>query len=249
MHDLLMQRADLHDEVAALKSGAAPEKSRMRPGREAQIMRRLFKRHRGSLSFRTIAQIWRQLLSASLAQQSRISVSVWGGDELLPVWDMAREQYGLSTAFFRAETARDALARVDSGVSDLAVLAWQDNEPWWQTLPTLKGDEPAGLQVIARLPFFAAPMQAGPAELAGGRALVVASFEREASGDDTTLAVIEDPGGLPEEADLLGRDGKTVLLGLPGYISPGDGKMAEYGLDEGRIIGGYANPIDPSSPD
>ncbi|MDX1581711.1 MAG: chorismate mutase, partial [Alphaproteobacteria bacterium] len=200
MHDLLMKRADLHDEVAALKSGAAPEKSRMRPGREAQILRRLYARHSGSLPFRAISQIWRQLLSASLAQQGRISVCIWGGEDVLPVWDMAREQYGLATNFTRSETARDALARVDSGASDLAVLAWRDEEAWWSTLPALKEDQPAGLQIIARLPFYSAPLRADAPALVGGRALVVAAFERERQRLRVGLqAKLQSPGRIADE--------------------------------------------------
>ena len=47
LHDLLMQRAEVVTRIAAL--GAQGKKIAFRPGREAEIVRRLLARHQGSL--------------------------------------------------------------------------------------------------------------------------------------------------------------------------------------------------------
>jgi chorismate mutase/prephenate dehydratase len=56
VHDLLMRRAEVVQQVGALGvKGAVP----LRPGREASIVRRLLARHRGAFPAAGIVRLWR----------------------------------------------------------------------------------------------------------------------------------------------------------------------------------------------
>src|SRR5690242_5812086 len=66
IHDLLMERARVVEKVAA-QGGKG--RVALRPGREADIVRRLLARHRGHLPARAVARIWRELLAATTAMQ------------------------------------------------------------------------------------------------------------------------------------------------------------------------------------
>ena len=94
LHDLLMRRADVVDQVKDAKadSGGAI----FRPGREAEILRRLADRHSGTLPRDVIIRMWRELVSAFVSLQGPFSVSVgipatWGAG-ILPAIILARDR-------------------------------------------------------------------------------------------------------------------------------------------------------------
>src|SRR5271154_5585896 len=73
LHDLLMERASVIERVArdAGKTGA-----KIRPGREASMLRRLLARHRGSLPPQTILRIWRELFAGALIIEGAQTIAV-----------------------------------------------------------------------------------------------------------------------------------------------------------------------------
>jgi len=94
VHDLLMQRALVVEEVA--KSG---KPAAFRPGREASIIRRLLARHTGPLPRQTLFRVWRELLAGTTAMQGGFRIAVCepgtGGDMI----QIAREHFGALTPF------------------------------------------------------------------------------------------------------------------------------------------------------
>src|SRR5664279_2901151 len=62
MHDLLMERGDIIDRLIAVKQ-TQESGSAFRPAREADMMRRLVKRHKGILPLDTAESIWRVIIS------------------------------------------------------------------------------------------------------------------------------------------------------------------------------------------
>ncbi|MFN3230914.1 MAG: chorismate mutase [Alphaproteobacteria bacterium] len=234
IHDLLMRRADLGEQVAAAKDNGAPGQPRFRPGREARILRRLKSRHNGPLPFSVVGHIWREVISSFLRRQSDLEVMVWGGASRISVWDLARAHFGVAAPFQVTLEAVEALDKTVKADNAVAVLAFEtEGEPWWRLL---SDDRPgAGLQIIARLPFF---------ENAPADAFVVGKA-REDSGDDTTLVMLHDlpkppPGALDEAAG-------DALIAVPGFLVDGDDAIAALSADHGAaratVIGGYANPI------
>lgn len=251
LHELLMRRADVVARLAAsrIKASTSP----LRPGREAQILRRLLARHAGPLPEQALVRLWREILSISSAMQGPFSVAVFtqGADQAR----LARQHFGSLTPVRSHPTPARALAAVVAGEAQVAVLPLpQEAEPaeaaWWTGL-----DSPR-LQVVARLPFWS------PAPEPTAEALVVAAGAPDPSGADRSLLRIEmrsDLGtgggrarlladlaaaGLPPRQLLLHR-GDGVLLALAeldGVVTPEDPRLKNLPVDRALPLGFYAVP-------
>src|SRR5579862_3515967 len=73
LQDLLIERAGIVEQVSRLKQGDALPP--FRPGREAQILRRLAGRHRGTFPRAAMVRLWREILGGSVATQTALSVA------------------------------------------------------------------------------------------------------------------------------------------------------------------------------
>ena len=219
LHDLFMRRAKLAAQVLAAK-GDGPI---MRPGREAEILRRLLDRHSGDLPYEVIAHIWRELISAFLRLEDQLEVAVYGAADRIRIWDMARFHYGAVTEFTACKTAGEALDTVAHTRGAAGVLALEDDaeEPWWITLKT---SPEAGLRVVACLPFLS--------QSSAPEAFVITKVDAEPSGNDTTLIVLEDGKRIPDRGLVVAEAKGYRLVGVPGFSA-----------DDEDAIGAYANPI------
>lgn len=223
---LLERRIAIGRRVAAAKGDASGPF--LRPGREAQILRRLAARLGGSdLPVPVMERVWREILAANLARQVEPVTVVWAPAGAETLVDLAHDRGGVSTRVETVTGPAAALAAVAEGRATLAVLptpeltAWR----WW---PTLLVDSPAKPRIVARLPLFG---DLGPGAVAG---VGVACQAPDPSGDDVTLWAV--PGDLPEAVDrATGADGAALsLLAVDGWPDAGD-------LPAGAImIGAYA---------
>ncbi|GAC1342655.1 MAG: chorismate mutase [Acetobacteraceae bacterium] len=258
LHDTLMRRAEVVAQVGALGAkGRVP----LRPGREAEIVRRLLARHRGGLSPATVVRIWRELLAGTTAQQRPMLITVCeaeGGPSLLAT---AREHFGVLTPVSARRTPAQAISDVSSGAATAAVLPLpaEGETPaaaWWTAL--LPQDDPR-IYVVARLPFWA-PRPAGspPAQ-----ALVVSAAAPDPSGADRSLIGLELPletsrarlasalaaAGLSSGPLILRRDpGAPVahaLADVDGFVADGDPRLAalQSVLRPPVVLGAYAIPV------
>jgi chorismate mutase len=247
LHDLLMRRYAIVGRLAASRSkGSGPA---LRPGREAEILRRLLARHRGELPRASLVRIWREVLAASTAMQGLLTLAAFAPHpELL---QLAREHFGPSVPLRVHPTAARALSAVSAGEASIALLPVpQESEPaegcWWTFL-----DAPR-LQVVARLPFLRTPGQQGP------EALVVSPLPPDATGADRSLLRIEDEAGhsrdrivqilaaagLAPRNLILRRNGEAATLALAevdGFFQPGDPTLQALPL-RAWPIGAYAVP-------
>src|SRR6202043_3200775 len=73
VHSLLMQRGDIIDRLISVKQ-TQEVGSAFRPAREADMRRRLVKRHRGILPLDTVETIWRVIISTFTYVQAPFSV-------------------------------------------------------------------------------------------------------------------------------------------------------------------------------
>ncbi|MGB6656581.1 MAG: chorismate mutase, partial [Methylovirgula sp.] len=98
MHEILMQRGEIIDRLIAVKARAGSG-SAFRPGREADMMRRLVARHQGILPLDTVESIWRIIISTFTFVQAAYSVhgDVSGGDA--PLRDCCRFHFGFTVPF------------------------------------------------------------------------------------------------------------------------------------------------------
>ncbi|WP_372621491.1 chorismate mutase [Falsiroseomonas sp.] len=223
LHDLLMRRAEVVARLAASRTkGNGPA---LRPGREALILRRLLARHAGPLPRAALVRLWRELLAATTAMQSPLTVAAClpeAGMEVL------RSHLGLAAPVKRL--GREAAALAESEAGRAALVALPASGRWWRT------HYPSRLFATARLPFF------GTADCT---VFLLSPAPPDASGDDRTLVRVPVRGeaglaaaGLPPA--VLTREDDLALVELPGMIALGDPRLASLGA---TVLGAYATPV------
>jgi len=229
MHDLLIRRVEIGREVAKAKAGADTSGPNLRPGREAQIMRRLSERNRDPLSIASVSRIWREILSANLNQQITVNAAVFAPD--IRVHDLAREYCGTASTISAMDTAEAAVQAVSSGAAQLAILPGIENGRAWQWWPNLLGSSAEKPRILARLPYFTA----GPDTI---DALFIGPQEPEPSGDDVTLFAVKDDHAVEGGREIDRWDGgeNWRLVEVDGFVDH------ESGHDAARRyrLGAYA---------
>ncbi len=262
MHDLLMQRAEVVKRVGREggKGGVA-----IRPGREAEILRRLLARHQGDLPPRVLPRIWRELFAATTTMQGSYVVTVCEPDPsaaagIPALQPLAREHFGALTPMRVHRTPAQAIGEVSARTAIAAVLPMprEDETPreaWWTAL--MHRDEPR-IHVVARLPFWSKRPEGAPQ----AHALVVAAVAPDASSHDRSLIGLElNPAtsrtrltaalaaaGLPATSILLRRDpvAAQALVEVEGMLAESDPRLAALTdvLRRPVILGAYAVPVD-----
>jgi chorismate mutase/prephenate dehydratase len=230
LHDLLMRRAAVVEHVAHSKA-ATGAGARLRPGREAAIIRRLLARHHGPLPPNTIVRIWRELLAGSIALQGGFTLCTTAA-----LAAVAREQFGALTPQVILEPPQ-ALAALRAGAAAIAVLPLpcSGDDAWWSGLAA--PDSPR-LHVIARLPVWRPRPQGAPT----AQALVISTAPPDPSGDDRTLLAIRGTHALTPTAVLLGAaaPGGWSVIELAGLITETDPRLAA--VANASVLGAYAAP-------
>jgi len=150
MHRLLMERGEIIDRLIAVKK-SQESGSAFRPAREAEMMRRLVKRHKGILPLDTAESIWRVIISTFTYVQAPFSVhaDLSAGDALMR--DSARFHFGFTVPFVPHMGAAGVVAAVSASKGDLGLvpaLALASAGAWWSAL-----EFDAAPKIIARLPF------------------------------------------------------------------------------------------------
>jgi chorismate mutase / prephenate dehydratase len=265
LHDLLMRRFALSERIAAAKAGgvksnALPLAQAVKPGREAEIIRRLLIRHEGSTPPSVIVRLWREIVTASLMLQTPISVEIFGGEIPHDIWDMSRGYFGATVPVQDRATAKEVLRDLSNGECSFGVLPipqQDEREPWWPQLSTLRAGTP---RIIARLPF------AGPRE--GPSAFLVAPVEPDDAGEMVSVFTLvsnqalsrnringwlEQPkmGGHCLASLEYGGSGQDYLhlMTFAGSKAADDPIFAELGamsggaLREPTYIGAYPKPV------
>jgi chorismate mutase len=154
MHRLLMERGDIIGELIRSK-GTAASGSAFRPGREADMMRRLAARHAGILPLDTVESIWRVIIGTFTYVQAPYAVhaDVAAGDAAMR--DSARFHFGFTVPFrphFGPEAVIEAVATSAGDLGVFGAAASSSGGAWWRAL------EGAGRpKIIARLPFIERP--------------------------------------------------------------------------------------------
>jgi len=154
MHELLLERGEIIDTLIAVKN-TQEVGSTFRPAREADMMRRLVKRHRGNLPLDTAESIWRVIISTFTYVQAPFSVhaDLSAGDAMMR--DSARFHFGFTVPFVPHAGASSVVAAVSASKGDLGLVpafATAGAGPWWAAL-----EFDAAPKIIARLPFVERP--------------------------------------------------------------------------------------------
>jgi len=258
IHDLIMQRSELVERIRAAKDGDGPF---IRPGREAQVLRRILDRHHGLFPRAVLARIWREIIGAFLGMQGPFAVAAYATEDGPNLFGLARDHFGSMTQVTTFSSQRGVLRAVNEKKATVGVLPLPESDrgdPWWPHLERSSGRAP---RIVARLPFV--PLDSGPAP--GPDGLVVALSPFEASGRDRSYLIVEtlEPlsrgafTGLLTGADFQvaavqvwedGRDRRLHLVEVDGYVGEDDVRLAALEAGQGRVnrlwaIGGYARPL------
>jgi chorismate mutase len=155
MHQLLIERGDIIDRLIAVKRSQDTGTSAFRPAREAEMMRRLVKRHKGILPLDTVESIWRVIISTFTFVQAPFSIhaDLSAGDALMR--DSARFHFGFTVPFVPHMGAAGVVASVSASTGDLGLVPAFDTAAagaWWNAL-----EFDAAPKIIARLPFVERP--------------------------------------------------------------------------------------------
>jgi len=149
IHDLLMERAEVVEHVRAAKGA---EGIKLRPGREAEVLRRLIARHTGTFPKGALVRIWREVMSAYLKLQGHLAMAVYMPEPGAAYWDLARDQYGSQTPMTAHASVRGVIGAVQSGDAAIGVLPIpmpSESDPWWRHLYSNAENTP---QILSRLP-------------------------------------------------------------------------------------------------
>ena len=226
MHDLLIRRVEIGRAVAQAKAGASVGGPNLRPGREAQIMRRLAGRNRDPLSNASVARIWREILSANLNQQVSITAAVFSPET--SIRDLAKEYCGTASSITTMDSAKAVIDAIADGSAQIGILPGIETGSAWRWWPLLLGNTAAKPRILARLPFFVDAADAPDA-------LIIGPQEPEASEDDVTLFAVKDPGAIGE-CRVIDRWEK----GETWHLIEVDGFVDHDGPDHRYRLGAYA---------
>ncbi len=238
LHDLIMRRAALVDDVAAAKRQAGTLSTYLRPGREAAILRRLATRNSGTFPTPALLRIWRELLCAMLPVQGPFSIVVGGNST--PLWDTARDFYGSDSNMRAVPDGIEAAQTVADGNAELAVVDAGDQK----LLTTMARGENATTHVVSRLPFIAMRPETGNR----ADALVLSRNAPEASGDDhTVLAFDADPQDALSSAGLVVADWHRWpglwIAEVEGFHDGGASRRFSCGTLTANVLGAYPAPL------
>jgi chorismate mutase len=260
IHDLIMQRAGVVQDVAVAKNG---DPLAMRPGREATILRRLADRHGGGFPLPELTRIWRELIAGCTRMQAPFAVAVHAPATQNELWDLARDHYGSHTPMTPVAGPIQAIRAVHDGSAAVAVVPWpveSDGDPWWQVLVS---DDPRTPRIVGSLPFIVTERHRDEP-----MALAVAQIDPEPTGDDHALVAVEVTGDisrsrLKQSLEAVGlppvafwtrparspEDSIIHLVDVAEFVAAGDGRLGALGERlEGlapriRLIGGFATPL------
>ena len=259
LHALIRRRGGLAGEIAEIKKRNRLDK--VRPGREAMLLRALVARHEGAFPVGSVLRIWRELISSLVAMEMpEYSVAVYATGDDQGCWDLARDQFGSHTPMTAHPSGREAVAQVFDGAASLAVVPSPTEDAagaWWGNLCALNAP-----RILYRLPF------AGRGNARGGGgdgpdALAIGRMTAEETGDDRTVLLLETDGNLSRTglSEILNSSNLRPTLLAPdaagarlcyaevkGFVDQVDDMRLK--LLEGRdsiervtIIGNYATPM------
>ncbi|MGB0919974.1 MAG: chorismate mutase [Alphaproteobacteria bacterium] len=184
LHALIMRRTGIMHRVAAAKArenGGAVGFA-VRPGREAQMMRRLLAAHEGELPFPVIYRIWKELINGQTRVQTNLDLGVAENSaDPMGLLDLARDQFASNTPLRRFA---DDAALIDAVANETCLAGVLDARVsgWWQSLAKARETNQAAPYIIVALPFVC-EANAAP------KAYAIGPAAPEPSGDDFTFAV------------------------------------------------------------
>ena len=206
IQNLLIQRAEVSLEVKNVKG---TDGAKLKPGREAQILRTIIARHEGSFPKTELIRIWREILSTSLKLQGTFNMAVYkpenNNDEDWGYISATREHFGSNTPIITYSTQRrviEAILEDECTIGILPTPARDDESSWWRHLAVQGNTIKNGLaskpaRIIARLPFATCSNEHGTSRSESLECVAIAKSEADPSGIDNTYIVLDLAENIP----------------------------------------------------
>ena len=121
IHGLLNERARFAQQVGISKSASGKAVDFYRPEREAEVLRKALERNRGPLRNEEIARLFREIMSACLAQQEPLKVAFLGPEGTFTQAAVIKH-FGSSVRGLPLAAIDEVFHEVEGGVADFGVV-------------------------------------------------------------------------------------------------------------------------------
>lgn len=237
VHRLLIERGTVIDSLIRTKATGRPGAA-FRPGREADMMRRLVGRHSGALPLATVEHIWREIITTFTRMQASFDVVIDTSVEPEKMRDLARFVFGFSVSLKAVREPAAVVAAVATS-NDLGLIARQAKGPWW--LKLVGADTP---RIMAYLPFIRSDDG-----LADMPAFVISPRLADPTTPDIGVFAVKAGDTFQQVlgVEVLAQDGNDILLAAPGTLS--EEELPRYLKDHGvtvksvASVGGFARGV------
>lgn len=170
------------------------------PGRERAVLDRMVAANEGPYPDEAIEGVFREVMSASLALESPLTIAA-GDDDALAA---ARRRFGSAARLSQEAGAVEALDAVARGFAAYAVVSVEDGKGGFRG-PALDALADSGLPVTGEIVVTAAGVTT--------RSLVAGGEEPGRTGDDLTSTVVvprDEPGAIASVLAVFGRHGVNL---------------------------------------
>lgn len=241
MHRLLVERGTIINALIQAK-GTESSGAAFRPGREADMMRRIVARHEGALPIATVEHIWREIITTFTRMQAPFDVVIDASADAERMRDLARFYFGFSVQLVSAPDALSVVAHV-AETGDLGIIPFErdsDVGAWWRAL--MRRSAP---QIMALLPHI--EVAGRPADLP---AFVISPRLADPTPPEIRILAISAKGDFtaPQAGVVLtsatveGRN--EILLAVPASIDVARVVAEAAGRIESAVeVGGVARGI------
>jgi chorismate mutase / prephenate dehydratase len=241
MHRLLVKRGTVIDALIKTKGTSRPGAA-FRPGREADMMRRLADRHEGALPLTTVEHIWREIITTFTHMQADFNVAIDISAEPERMRDVARFYFGFSVQLMTLPDAASVVARV-AEAGDLGIVARGEGtstQAWWRGLT-----RPKGPRIMALLPHIG--VGGRPADLP---AFVISPMLSDPAAPEIRILALSVKGAFapPRGGLVMARaeeDGREeILLAVPAALDAARVAAEAGGRVESVVeVGGVARGV------
>ena len=121
IHELLNERARFAQQVGISKTAGGKAVDFYRPEREAQVLRKALERNRGPLRNEEIARLFREIMSACLAQQEPLKVAFLGPEGTFTQAAVLKH-FGSSVRALPLPAIDEVFHEVEGGIADFGVV-------------------------------------------------------------------------------------------------------------------------------
>jgi chorismate mutase len=151
---LLQARMEIVSKVGEFKK-VNQEKFFIRSNREADMIKDLVAKSRGSLSAITVISIWRKIITAANMHEQPLAIAICNPQKLPDYAYLVKSYYNDLVPICDFDNAKNTILELEKGEAQIAIFADpqfdnnQKSENWWIDLAKKCDD----LQVFAKIPF------------------------------------------------------------------------------------------------